>query len=159
MVFHWVKDIQSVWHQDIIKRNKQTPFIVFCSFVIAFAVARAMVVFGPEWLRLFIKQYHVHHFYYGFILLAVANWIALTTNRPHMERFAAMLTGIGLGLFIDEFGLLLTCTTPAFECDYWGRQSFDAFMLLGGVFLAVLYSGPVMGACVRFFRKLLRPQR
>lgn len=158
MVLHWIQDFKSVLYQDIIRRNKQTPFIVFVSFVVSFALARSIVIFGPESLRLFVKHYHIHHFYYGFLLLAVANWIALTTDRAHMERFAAVLTGIGLGLFIDEFGLLLTCTTPALECDYWARQSFDAFMLIGGILFAVLYSGPVLGACMRFFRRFL-PKR
>ncbi len=159
MVLHWARDLKSVLYQDILRRNKQTPFVIFVSFILSFAAARLVVRFGPETLRLIINTYHVHHFYYGFILLAVANWIALTTDRKHMEQFAAVLFGVGLGLFIDEFGLLLTCTTSALECDYWGRQSFDAFMLIGGVLLAVLYSGPFLGACMRFVRRLARRLR
>jgi hypothetical protein len=149
MVLHVLKDVRSVLYGDIIRRNKQTPFIIFISFLLSFAAARAVVVYGPEWLRLFIREYHIHHFYYGFALLAVANWIALTTDRPHMERFAAVLFGVGLGLFIDEFGLLLTCTTPAKDCDYWARQSYDVFMFIAALFLAILYSGPFVAGVRR----------
>jgi hypothetical protein len=153
MVFHWLRDVQSVLYKDILRRGKQTPFIIFVSFALSFSAARAMVTYGPDWLRLFIREYHIHHFYYGFILLAVANWIALTTDRKHMEQFAAVLFGVGLGLFIDEFGLLLTCTTPDKDCDYWARQSFDVFMLVAGILLAYLYSGPAVAALSRFLRR------
>ena len=156
MVMHWLRDLRSIWYEDIIRRNKQTPFIIFISFVIAFALARGVVVFGPESLRLFIKTYHIHHFYYGFALLAISNWIALTTDRPHMERFAAVLFGIGLGLFVDEFGLLLTCTTLTKDCDYWARQSYDAFVLIGGLFLAILYSKPALSLFFRTIRRVFK---
>ncbi len=156
MVFHWLRELRSIWYEDIIRRNKQTPFIIFTSFVISFAAARSFVMFEPESFQLFIKQYHIHHFYYGFALLAIANWIALTTNRRFMFRLAAMLFGIGLGLFIDEFGLLLTCTTPALNCNYWVRQSYDAFMLIGGILLAILYSKPTFSFCIRCFRRAFR---
>jgi hypothetical protein len=142
MVLHWISDLRSIFYDDILRRNKQTPFIIFISFVIAFAVARLTIILGPEWLRLYIRNYHIHHFYYGFVLLAIANWIALTTNREHMFKFAAVLFGIGMGLFVDEFGLLLTCTTPTKDCDYWARQSYDIFIVIAGILLAVLYSGP-----------------
>jgi hypothetical protein len=159
MAFHWLRDIRSVLYEDIARRNKQAPFIIFLSFVIAFAVSRIVVLLGPESLRLFVKHYHIHHFYYGFALLALSSWIALTTNRQHMFRVAAILFGIGLGLFVDEFGLLLTCTTPQLECDYWARQSYDAFVLIAGGLLAVLYSRPALAISARLFRRLVFRKR
>jgi hypothetical protein len=153
MVFHWVRDLQSVLYEDIIRRKKQAPFIIFISFIIAFAAARLTVNLGPEWLRLIIRQYHIHHFYYGFALIAVSNWIALTTDRKHMFHFAAGLFGVGLGFIVDELGLLLTCTTPALKCDYYARQTFDIFMVLAGVFLAALYSTPIISGLKRIARK------
>ncbi len=151
MATHWVEDIKSLNYADIIRRRKQTPFIVFISFILSFAVARLTILYGPEWLRLYIRHYHIHHFYYGFALLAIANWIALTTNREHMFKLAATLFGIGMGLFVDEFGLLLTCTTPPMGCDYWARQSYDVFILVAGLMLAALYSKPVFSKLKRLF--------
>jgi hypothetical protein len=154
MVVHWVRDLQSVLYKDIIRRKKLTPFLVAVSFIGAFALARLTVLLGPEWLRLIVRQYHIHHFYYGFVLIAVSNWIALTTDRRHMFQFAAVLFGAGLGLFVDEFGLLLTCTTPAFECDYYARQTYDAFMLITAALVAVLYSKPIISVFRRLIRRL-----
>jgi hypothetical protein len=145
MVLHWIRDLQSVFYRDIIKRKKQTPFIVFISFIVAFAVARLTVMWGPEWLRLIFREYHIHHFYYGFALLAISNWIALTTDRKHMMNTAAVFSGLGLGLIVDEIGLLLTCTTAALECDYFARQTYDVFMLIAALFLTVIYSQPLLG--------------
>lgn len=156
MVFHWIRDLQSVLYDDVIRRKKVTPFIIAISFIIAFALARGTVVFGPEWMRLIVKEYHIHHFYYGFILIAISNWIALTTDRVHMFRFAAVLFGAGLGLFMDEFGLLLTCTTAGFECDYYSRQSYDAVMYLSALFFAIIYSKPVVGFLKGVFKRIWR---
>lgn len=153
MVVHWLRDLQSVLYQDIIRRNKQTPFIVFISFILAFAASRLTILLGPEWLRLFVSQYHIHHFYYGFALIAISNWIALTSDRKHMINMASVLFGVGLGLFVDEFGLLLTCTTPAFECDYFARQTFDVFTYLAGILLVVIYSKPFFGLLKKIVRR------
>jgi len=159
MAAHSIEDLKSISYWDILRRKKQTPFIVFISFVLSFAISRLTVTYGPEWLRLYIRTYHIHHFYYGFALLAIANWIALTTNREHMFKLSAVLFGVGMGLFVDEFGLLLTCTTPPMGCDYWARQSYDVFMIIAGILLAVLYSKPVLSrigkiikSTVGFFR-------
>jgi hypothetical protein len=152
MAAHSIEDLKSISYWDIIKRKKQTPFIVFISFVLSFAAARLTIMYGPEWLRFYIRTYHIHHFYYGFALLAIANWIALTTNREHMFKLSAVLFGVGLGLIVDEIGLLLTCTTPPMGCDYWARQSYDVFMVIAGVLLAVLYSKPVLSRMSRMLK-------
>lgn len=157
MVLHWIRDLKSVLYDDIIRRHKQTPFIIAISFIMAFAAARLTVIYGPDWLRLYIRHYHIHHFYYGVILVSISNWIALTTDRRHMFNLAAVLFGVGLGLFIDEFGLLLTCTTPALEeCDYFGRETYDAFMLIAAFFFAVLYSRPILSIASRIVYGFLR---
>jgi len=155
MAAHSIEDLKSISYRDIIKRKKQTPFIVFISFVLSFAIARFTIMYGPEWLRFYIKTYHIHHFYYGFALLAIANWIALTTNREHMFKLSAVLFGVGMGLFVDEFGLLLTCTTPPMGCDYWARQSYDVFIVIAGVLLAVLYSKPVLSKITRLLKQII----
>jgi hypothetical protein len=156
MASHWVEDIKSLNYLDILRRRKQTPFIVFAAFVLSFAAARLTIMYGPEWLRLYVMTYHIHHFYYGFALLAIANWIALTTNREHMFKLAAVLFGVGMGLFVDEFGLLLTCTTPPMGCDYWARQSYDMFMIISGILLAVLYSKPAISKIGRALNRITK---
>lgn len=142
-MLHFLRNLKSVWYQDILRRNKITPFIIFLSFLISFGIARVIVHVFPS-LNIIIKQYHVHHFYYGFLLLIVSNWIALVTNRRIMFWISAALFGGGLGLIVDEFGLLLTCATPSLQCDYWARQSFDAFIIIAVLLLAIMYSRPFL---------------
>ncbi len=153
---HWLRDLRSVLYADIIRRKKLTPFIIAVSFIISFTVARLTIIYGPQWLRLFISQYHIHHFYYGFLLMAISNWIALTTDRRHMFNIAAALFGVGLGLFLDEFGLLLTCTTPALSCDYFAQNTYDAVIFVLGIFFAILYSAPMISLVRRIFGRIGR---
>lgn len=155
-MFDWLRDLRSVLYEDIIRRKKTAPFIVAVAFLLSFVAARLTVLFGPSWLRLFIHDYHVHHFYYGFVLIAISNWIALTTNRQHMFNLAAAFFGAGLGLFMDEFGLLLTCTSPALECNYYAQQTYDGILLLFGFFFAVIYSRPMVSKLKSVFNWLLR---
>jgi hypothetical protein len=151
----WIRELRSVFYEDILRRRKMTPFLIAVSFSLSFIVSRMTVMYGPSWLRLFIRSYHIHHFYYGFFLIAIANWIALTTNRPRMFNVAAVLFGIGMGLFMDEFGLLLTCTSsPALACDYFARQTYDASLIILGLLFAFMYSGPMFSKTRRMMRGL-----
>ena len=136
-----LKDFKSLFYQDIIKRNKLTPFIVFIFFLLSFGIARIISLNFPT-VNIFISRYHIHHFYYGFALLLISNWIALVTNKASMFKLAAGIFGFGLGLIVDEIGLLLTCGTSGLDCDYKTRVSYDIFMYVIFIFLAILYSGP-----------------
>ena len=80
----------------------------------------------------------------------------MTTDRKHMFHIAAGLFGFGLGVFLDEFGLLLTCTTPALECDYFAQQTYDAVTFVVAIFFAILYSAPMLRLLKRIFRRIVR---
>jgi len=160
-MLHWLRNLKSIWYEDILRRNKITPFIIFLSFIISFGTARVVVHVFPT-LNIIIKQYHIHHFYYGFILLIISNWIALVTNKKIMFWISAAIFGAGLGAIVDEFGLLLTCATPALQCDYWARQSFDAFIIIIVLLLAILYSRPflkMVGMPPKFIFDLIKNKR
>lgn len=142
------RDLKSLWYLDIVKRNKRTPMIVFLSFLITFLLAR---IFANFWVKLslIINFYHIHHFYYGFALLLLSNWILLVTDKDSLKKLSAVFTGVGGGLVIDEIGLLLNCTSNGLICDYYSRISFDIFTIIIGLLLLFLYSGPVY----RFIRR------
>jgi hypothetical protein len=148
-VIHLLKDFESLLYEDIVRRKKTTPFLIFVSFILAFAVSRLFVVFFPT-KNLIIRDYHIHHFYFGIILLTIACWIGLVSNRVRLHRLAAIMYGVGMGLIVDEFGLFLTCATIWKECDYWARISYDAFVVVAGVFFMIIYFEP-------FWRRMKRP--
>lgn len=146
------KDLKSLWYLDIVRRNKKTPMLVFMSFLITFLIAR---IFASYWVKLslFINIYHIHHFYYGFALLLLSNWILLVTDKDSLKKLSAVFMGVGAGLIIDELGLLLNCTSNDLICNYQSRISFDVFTIVISLFLLFVYSGPVY----RFLkRKIIR---
>ncbi|MBI2549926.1 hypothetical protein HYV83_01980 [Candidatus Woesearchaeota archaeon] len=144
------KDLASLTYHDVARRRLVTPFLIFISFLLAFATTRAVAYLFPS-VNLIIGRYHIHHFYYGIALLVASNWIALITNRPWPKYFAAVLSGFGLGIIADEIGLLLTCTSPQLlQCDYYARITLDIFIAIVAAFLSVLYLMPVM----RRFRRV-----
>lgn len=140
-MIQFFSDLKSLWYLDIVRRGKKTPFWVFISFLVTFLIARIFANFFSK-LSLIINEYHIHHFYYGFILLIISSWIGLVTNKENMYKVSAILLGVGSGLFIDEVGLLLTCTSNLKVCDYYSRISFDIFVIVIGMLLLMLYSGP-----------------
>ncbi len=138
-----LKDLASLAYQDIIRRRKVTPFIIFVSFIASFAAARLTVATFPDF-ALIVRQYHIHHFYYGIFLISAAAWIALVSDRQRLMSLASILFGVGLGLVTDEIGLLLTCNSEGLGCDYFARASFDIAVLLALFFLASIYFRPFM---------------
>ena len=146
-----LRDIVSLTYEDIARRRLITPFVVFVAFLISFAITRAVAYLLPS-VNLIIGRYHIHHFYYGIILMLASNWIALVSDRPRLRLFAAVLFGVGLGIIADEIGLLLTCTSPlTAQCNYYARITLDFFTIIVGIFLSVLYLMPVW----RRFRRLV----
>lgn len=88
-----------------------------------FHLGRNIILFG----------YHIHHFYIGIFLICVAGWISIVGASLLTRKQTAALYGIGLGLFMDEIGLLLTWG------DYYSGLSYLLSLFLGGVFLNVIF--------------------
>ena len=86
----------------ILNRRRQIPFWILAGFLPAFGLARYAVAHYPN-LFLHVRHVHVHHFTYGFFVLAIMGFISLTTDR--YRRVQAFFYGIGLALAFDEFGM------------------------------------------------------
>ena len=60
----------------------------------------------------YIGGYHIHHFYFGTLALFLGGILGILSNNDKKKlRIASALIGIGAGMFADEIGLLLICTT------------------------------------------------
>lgn len=125
-----------------LRERMRLAFLATASFVAGFVGARAIVVLsgiatsaggssgsagGLPVRELWLGGYHIHHFFYGFLLLVIAGWIGLFHPKIS-KRLVAILYGLGLGIFVDEWGLLVTME------DYYARSSWFA----GIVFLSLL---------------------
>lgn len=135
--------IQKVFEKLVLSKRRELPFIIFFSFLVTFAVSRLVVysiqndlMLGDVWFvdYLFINGVHIHHFNYGILLLAISGlWALLDEKRNHLYVMA-ILYGMGLGLIMDEFGILVTLDEA-----YWVRLSYDAVIITSLVFLNIIY--------------------
>ncbi len=134
-----LKFSRRVFDSLVWNRRDEIPFIVFFSFLVTFLLARLTVrlVYQqvlPGSLFLNVKGVHVHHYNYGFFLLAVSGlWSLLDTKRRRLD-IAALIYGIGLGLAVDEFGMFLRLRD-----DYYTRISYDAVVVVGALLLSIAY--------------------
>ncbi|MFW6007495.1 MAG: hypothetical protein ACOC4G_11300 [Bacillota bacterium] len=90
---------------------------------VSFYIGSNVILFG----------YHIHHFYFGILLIFIAGGMAITGSEMFSRKQLAVFYGIGLGLFMDEIGLLLTWG------DYWSRLSYILTLFLGGIFLNIVF--------------------
>jgi len=81
--------------------------LALISFVASFVIARVFTTLSRGAV-LRIGGFHIHHFWYGMILLAIGGWLGINYDEERVVRLAAVLYGAGGGLIMDEVGLLLT---------------------------------------------------
>ncbi|WP_218059071.1 hypothetical protein [Orenia metallireducens] len=55
-----------------------------------FYIGRNIMLFG----------HHIYQFYFGILLIAIAGWIAIVGSSIFKRRHAAVIYGMGLGLFV-----------------------------------------------------------
>lgn len=138
--------VDSVQHDQLSARHVGLRFIVFVSFAVGFVGARSVVVaaglvgegtssgtlLGLPIYQLDFGSLHIHHYFYGFVTLAAVGWIAVFRDS-YSKRIVAVLYGLGMGVSVDEIGMLLT------EGEYYSRSTYVAVMVFVVVFLAALY--------------------
>ncbi len=125
------RELQRKEHSQLL----ELQFIITVSFLTVFTASRALVVmFGEEApsLELWIGNYHIHHFFFGIMLLSISGWISLIESHKKYKKPSAMLFGAGLGLLIDEIGLLLTWG------NYWAKQSYIFGVAVIFIFLSII---------------------
>jgi len=139
------------------KPNRDIPFLITVSYLAAFLLIRIAVFIAgsadTEFARaagmghtpgarfaigrnIILFGYHIHHFYFGILMICFAGWISITGSRLMSRKLSAVVYGAGLGLFMDEVGLLLTWG------DYFSGLSYLLSLLLGGLFLSIVFFQP-----------------
>jgi len=115
---------------DIRKRKKARLFLVLVFFLVSFLGARLYSLYFDVYV--YIEGYHIHHFYFGTVALALGGILGILNDSNNKKRFfiASALIGIGMGLFADEIGLLLNTT---------GGTPFSAYVFpdIGDIILTI----------------------
>ena len=132
-------------------RNKKIPFLIVSSYLLSFITIRILVIIAGSVqspasqaakageLRFYVGTniilfgYHIHHLFIGIFLIALAGWLSITGKSRFNSGELAIMYGIGLGLFMDEVGMLLSWG------DYWSTTTYILSLLLAGIFLNIIY--------------------
>ncbi|MEM2117831.1 MAG: hypothetical protein QW386_02285 [Candidatus Bathyarchaeia archaeon] len=122
--------------EEKIKTKPNLSVVALTSFIASFLIARTFTSFYPRvvWE---LSGFHIHHFWYGLIMLAVGGWLGISVEDERLSRVAAIFYGAGGGLIVDEVGLLLTLNAQA----YWAEFTYTfVIIFLAAVFMVALVS-------------------
>ncbi|MEU9119225.1 hypothetical protein AB0C96_05085 [Streptomyces sp. NPDC048506] len=132
---HW-------WYRNIVEPGKLPLLLALASFVLTFLVTRAITRLiragkGP-FRNISPGGFHVHHVVPGVVLMVVGGFIAIGGGgRPGFGTgLAAVLFGMGVGLVLDEFALILHL-----DDVYWseaGTKSVEIVILTAALVALVL---------------------
>ncbi len=130
---HKLKDIiWNIYDELIVSKSKDQSFWILIAFIPTFILARLLVRLSPS-LFLQVGNYHIHHFTYGFILLAIAGYLAII-RKGRSPIWLALIYGIGLALAVDETGMWLHLTSR-----YYNDTSEDTIILVVSLLISFVY--------------------
>jgi hypothetical protein len=116
------------------KPTRHLARLTLIAFLFTFIASRTLVILimarrVPD-LFLHLGGTHVHHLNYGiFLLSAIAGVLLFARLSDKQRSVCALGYGFGMALTFDEFGMWLHLGG-----SYWQRASFDAVIVLLGVF-------------------------
>jgi hypothetical protein len=64
---------------------------------------------------------HIHHLFWGILLLMLTGFVALATRDPKWHLRIALVFGVALGLTLDEFALWLRLADV-----YWSPEGVES---------------------------------
>jgi len=138
--------VTDFWNDQLVEHDRQWLFLVLLGLVLSFGFIRLSTRLMrsprvPWWPGSVVSEggLHVHHLVFGFVLMIAAGTISFAgfAVTPIYE-ICAFLFGIGIGLTIDEFALMLYL-----DDVYWaeeGRRSIDATVITVG-FMGMILLG------------------
>jgi hypothetical protein len=132
-----------------IKERPNLSVLALVSFLASFMVARIFTTLSPNTV-LISGSYHIHHYWYGLIILAIGGWLGISYENERINRVAAILFGAGGGIVGDEVGLLLTS-------EYWTGITFT-FLMIFLAFASILillfrFSRIILNEFSQFFHR------
>ncbi|RZS90205.1 hypothetical protein EV189_1989 [Motilibacter rhizosphaerae] len=139
-VWDW---LARAYEREIDRPGKEPLLLLLAGLVAGFGGIRTstrLIRSGTRWWFGNVRMggVHVHHAVFGVVLLLVTGALGFTVPEPgHVRGILALAFGVGAGLVLDEFALILHL-----EDVYWtreGRRSIDAVIVavVLGVMLVV----------------------
>src|SRR5579872_6925801 len=121
---------------DLGRRVAIRALIAFLTMLGALRAVTAIIHFevfphGPFRNLVTKSGLHIHHLFWGILLLMATGFAALATRAPVWHLRIALVFGIALGLTLDEFAMWLRLADV-----YWTPQGVES--LKAGAFVAAL---------------------
>jgi hypothetical protein len=129
--------------------------IVLISFVLFFIGARLYSIYIVR--SVFFNGYHIHHFYFGMVFLSIGGVLGILSQKNRYLELASIFVGGGIGLFADEIGLLLNCTTMTRECTYAFPRISDIVMIIAALIILVIISTGLIERHIRNKKEQIPP--
>ncbi|KOU10233.1 membrane protein, partial [Streptomyces sp. NRRL F-4711] len=129
------------WQRNIVEPGKLPLLLALTAFVLTFVVTRVVTRLiragkGP-FGNVEAGGVHIHHVIPGVVLTVIGGFAAVAGGRQGFgSALAAVVFGIGAGLVLDEFALILHL-----DDVYWseaGRQSVEVVVLTAALVGLVL---------------------
>jgi len=127
-------------HYAHLSLSRRIALRVLAAFLLTFAVLRIITAVihyelfphGPFRDLITASGLHIHHLFWGILLLMLTGFVALATRAEAWHLRTAIVFGIALGLTLDEFALWLRLSDV-----YWSPEGIDS-VKAGAVVAALL---------------------
>ena len=105
----------SIWSQRFIRRYMAEYYLLLSVVVFAFTVILTRLFLEVTgYPQLGNQSLHISHLLWGGLILFIATLMALMFANRGVYQVVAILSGIGMGLFIDEVGKFITRSNDYF---------------------------------------------
>jgi hypothetical protein len=119
----------STEHFRRLSLGRRVALRALASFVVTFALLRAITAIihfelfphGPFRDLVTKSGLHIHHLFWGILLLMVTGFVALATRAARWHLRIAIVFGIALALTLDEFALWLRLADV-----YWSPEGLES---------------------------------
>lgn len=153
-----------LYHSHFADPHRERAFLASVAFFLTFGVVRLLTHAihsgeGP-FHNVEVGGLHIHHMVWGISLLLLLGYlwvIQVGTGMPGTSvlasRVMVLLFGVASALTLDEFALWFNLKDV-----YWlpqGRESIDAVLLFGSLFVAGFCGGPFLYSLAREARRLV----
>jgi len=116
-------------HYARLDLGRRVALRALVAFLITFAVIRALTAIihfelfphGPFRNLVTKSGLHIHHLFWGILLLMVTGFVALATRAEQWHLRIAIVFGVALALTLDEFALWLRLADV-----YWSPEGIES---------------------------------
>ncbi len=113
----------------------QITAIVLVWYILTIIGSRLITVVIAPGIGIETGIYHYHHILWGLIIMSLGGFFGLYWDSRRSKVFGAFFLGVGLGLAIDEVGLILVTANEG----YWDPITYPIMIIVAQLlFIAIM---------------------